>query len=141
MLVALGGGAGGEWPAMSHWPCPWPHPLSPQQLVPVVSKAGTVIVKVPQLYSNLSYICIKIHQLRGVQVITPSDFLHFVQPEKEEADEEEEFDEEGGWLMEPRSNQPFGGTEPWVRGSVNLLPLVSKKVKFHCKLERIISPW
>lgn len=41
----------------------------------------------------------------------PGDFLHFPQPEEEEAEEEEEFPG-GGWLMEPRSNQPFGGTEP-----------------------------
>lgn len=57
----------------------------------------------------------------------PGDFLHFVQPKKEEA-EEEEFCEQGGWFMEPRSNQPFGGTEPWVRGSEGLYyPFPPKK--------------
>lgn len=63
-------GAGGEWPAVSHWPCPWPH-------APVASPAWCLLSarQAPLLWEFLRSIlcstCIKIYQLREEQIISP----------------------------------------------------------------------
>lgn len=127
-------GAGGEWPAVSRWPCSWHHP-------PVASVAGACCQQGRHHYCegslDLFQPVLHLHQDSPAERRTgyiPSDFLHFPQPEEEEADEEEEFPEGGGWLHLVDRTLGEGICE-------FVLPLSPQKVKFHWKPKRIISLW